>query len=142
MLPLIIILITSHLLPLISTLPSGAPTSACNTLTPIHGGLFAQQTTSPYRIRPYTSRVGQGQTLGLIIEATPSNLGFGGFMIHAVVANNPNQVLGRFEQTDSIRLIECAGANDTATHRNSLTKTNLEFEWTAPRDFAGEVFFK
>lgn len=142
MLQLIFILIISNFLPFISTLPSGAPTSACNTLTPIHGGLFAQLTKSPYRITPYTSRVGQGQTLGLAIESTPSNLGFGGFMIHTVAVNNPNQILGNFGQTDSIRLIECAGPNDTATHRNSLTKNNLEFEWTAPRDFSGEVFFR
>lgn len=141
MLPILLLLITSTLLPCVISKSSGAPTNACSTFTPIHANIFPQLTSSPYRIRPYASRVHPEQTLKLIIESNPPNLSFGGFMIHAL--NSKNETVGRFNPTsDIIKLIQCSGENDTATHINPLDKINLELEWNAPSNFSGEVVFR
>lgn len=126
------------------TLPNGAPESVCNTMLPFHGGgIPPLTTTSPFRITPVTSVIGSGQVLQVEIESFPANLVFKGYMIQARNRFPPNQVLGRFELTDeaAVKLINCGGESNTATHVNTQTKKDLALEWIAPADFKGEVVF-
>lgn len=139
-----IALVLSVLIGPIITLPNGAPVSVCNTMLPFHGGgIPPLTTTSPFRITPVTSVVGSGQELQVEIESFPANVVFKGFMIQARNRFPPNEVLGQFELTDesAVKLINCAGTGNTATHTNTQTKKDLALEWIAPAGFKGEVVF-
>lgn len=137
-------LVLSVLISPIITLPNGAPVSVCNTMLPFHGGgIPPLTTTSPFRITPVASVVGSGQELQVEIESFPANVVFKGFMIQARNRFPPNEVLGQFELTDesAVKLINCDGAANTATHTNTQTKKDLALEWIAPAGFKGEVVF-
>lgn len=139
-----LILVLSALIGPTITLPNGAPESVCNTMLPFHGGGIPPLTTaSPFRITPVTSVVGSGQELQIEIESFPANVVFKGFMIQARNRFPPNEVLGQFELTDesAVKLINCAGESNTATHTNTNTKKDLALEWIAPSNFKGEVVF-
>lgn len=139
-----IALVLSVLIGPIITLPNGAPTSVCNTMLPFHGGgIPPLTTTSPFRITPVTSVVGSGQELQVEIESFPANVVFKGFMIQARNRFPPNEVLGQFELTDesAVKLINCDGTANTATHTNTQPKKDLALEWIAPAGFKGEVVF-
>ncbi|XP_055603210.1 putative ferric-chelate reductase 1 homolog isoform X2 [Uranotaenia lowii] len=139
-----VVVVLSALITPSITLPNGAPTSVCNTLLPFHGGgIPPLTTTSPFRITPVTSVIGSGQVLQVEIESFPASVVFKGFMVQARNRQAPNQVLGRFELTDedAIKLINCGGQDDTATHTNTKTKKDLALEWIAPSDFTGEIVF-
>lgn len=113
-------------------------------MLPFHGGGIPPLTTaSPFRITPVTSVVGSGQELQIEIESFPANVVFKGFMIQARNRFPPNEVLGQFELTDesAVKLINCAGESNTATHTNTNTKKDLALEWIAPSNFKGEVVF-
>lgn len=139
-----IALVLSVLISPIITLPNGAPVSVCNTMLPFHGGgIPPLTTTSPFRITPVASVVGSGQELQVEIESFPANVVFKGFMIQARNRFPPNEVLGQFELTDesAVKLINCDGSANTATHTNTQTKKDLALEWIAPAGFKGEVVF-
>lgn len=139
-----IALVLSALIGPTITLPNGAPESVCYTMLPFHGGGIPPLTTaSPFRITPVTSVVGSGQELQIEIESFPANVVFKGFMIQARNRFPPNEVLGHFEQTDesAVKLINCGGESNTATHTNTQTKKDLALEWIAPANFKGEVVF-
>lgn len=139
-----IALVLSVLIGPIITLPNGAPVSVCDTMLPFHGGgIPPLTTTSPFRITPVTSVVGSGQELQVEIESFPANVVFKGFMIQARNRFPPNEVLGQFELTDesAVKLINCGGEANTATHTNTQTKKDLALEWIAPAGFKGEVVF-
>lgn len=145
MLPVIVfVFLISYLAP-IQPLPQGAPESVCNTMTPFHGGgIPALTTTPPFRIKTSATAVGQGQTLRVEIESIPSELSFGGFMIHARSTSPPFKVVGRFAPSADgvVKLINCDGVENTATHVNPSPKRDLGLEWQAPTDFLGEIVFK
>lgn len=145
MVPLLfIVIVLVNLFHQSQTLPNGAPVTICDTLLPFHGGGIPPLTsTSPFRITPYASSVGQGQILRLEIESNPPGLKFGGFMIHARNLNTPYEVVGRFLPSSDglVKLISCADQEDTATHVSPAPKSNLILEWQAPTNFIGEVVF-
>lgn len=146
MLPLLLLAVLCTVLTPSSTLPDGAPVSVCQTLLPFHGGGIAPMTTaSPFKIVPRQSSIEQGQTMIIAIESTPPELTFGGYMIHARVNNQPYQVVGRFAPSSVgglVKLIDCDGSENTATHSIPSPKSNFELTWQAPSDFLGEVVFK
>lgn len=134
-----------NFLALAVSLPQGAPVSSCQSLLPIHGGGIKPLTTaSLFRIIPLSETVGQGKPLVIEIQSTIFELSFKGFMIHALTANPPYRVVGRFEPSASglVKLINCEGENDTATHSNTSPKVNFALEWQAPTDYIGDIIFK
>lgn len=143
MLPLLLLATLYTLLTPSSTLPSGAPVSACTTMLPFHGGGIAPMANeSPFEIRIGQTSVRQGEIMFVFIESTPAELSFGGFMIQARVNNGPFQIIGTFNIDAAVRLIDCDGFQNTATHSSTTQKSNLELSWTAPNDFVGQVVFR
>ncbi|XP_055528537.1 putative ferric-chelate reductase 1 homolog isoform X2 [Wyeomyia smithii] len=139
-----LVLVLSVLISPSITLPNGAPESVCSTMLPFHGGgIPPLTTTSPFRITPVTSVVGSGQVLQVEIESFPANVVFKGFMLQARNRFPPYQVVGHFELVDesAIKLINCGGESNTATHTNTQPKKELTLEWIAPTDFKGEIVF-
>ena len=134
-----------NILALAVSLPQGAPESSCQSLLPIHGGGIPPLTTaSLFRIIPLSETVGQGKPLVVEIQSTIFELSFKGFMIHALTANPPYRVVGRFLPATSelVKLINCEGEDDTATHSNTSPKVNFALEWQAPTDYIGDIIFK
>ena len=146
MLPFKNLFILLNLIKLTFQLSNGAPESVCDTLLPFHGGGIPPQplASSPFTIHPLSPVVGQGQIVRLEIESDIPNLAFKGFMIHARTVNAPYRVLGRFASSadGSIKLINCQGTENTATHSNTNLKVEFGLDWQAPTDYIGDVIFK
>ncbi|KAJ6636406.1 putative ferric-chelate reductase 1 like [Pseudolycoriella hygida] len=141
---IIVLLFLSNAFTPSTTLPQGAPESVCDTLLPFHGGGIRPLTTvSPFSIETTASAVGQGQILTVEIKSVPPELRFGGFMIHARSTSPPYKVIGRFAPSIDglVKLINCDGVENTATHVSPIPKGDIGLQWQAPNDFLGEVVF-
>jgi Reeler domain len=123
-------------------LPDGAPVSTCKTLMPIHSNILAEATQSVFEIEPQATVVGQGQILRIEIPSQILQLAFKGFIIHARTPNG--RIVGRFASSADglVKLINCEGAQDTATHSNTSPKVDFGLDWQAPTDYLGDVIFK
>uniref|UniRef100_A0A182Q8D5 DOMON domain-containing protein n=1 Tax=Anopheles farauti TaxID=69004 RepID=A0A182Q8D5_9DIPT len=145
MLPLLCLaLVLSTLAPSSYGLPNGAPVSVCDSMLPFHGGGIPPLTTkTPFVITPQSSVIGSGQTLQIDIESFPAKIVFKGYMIQARAADPPHNIVGRFENTDpgAVKLIDCDGEGNTATHTSTSPKQDLTLEWIAPDNFVGDVIF-
>lgn len=129
------------------SLPNGAPTSVCDTMLPAHSGIPARTTASPFAVRTAAAAVNQGDQLTVEIVASPPELMFGGFMLHAVnpdATDEQPSVVGQFVAIDAnqVKGIACGSENSTVTHTSTQPKgSGLAFAWRAPEDFVGEVVF-
>lgn len=142
---ILVLILTSFTFKSSITLPQGAPESVCDTLLPFHGGGIQPSTSrSPFRIVTRTDAVNQGQILKVEIESSIPEIAFGGFMIHARSVRPPYHVVGRFASSVDglVKLINCGGFENTATHTSPQPKPGLGLQWQAPSDFLGEVVFK
>lgn len=136
---------TASILLLIKTiacLPNGAPESTCSTLMPLHSNILPETTQSLFRIEPTARSVGQGQILRIEIPSSIQQLSFKGFLIHARTPNG--RVVGRFAASADglVKLINCDGAQTTATHSNTSPKVDFGLDWQAPTDYLGDIIFK
>lgn len=127
---------------LIVCLPNGAPVSTCSTLMPVHSNILPEATQSLFQIIPQANVVGQGQILRIEIPSDIPSLSFKGFMIHARAQNG--RVVGRFASSADglVKLIDCSGPQNTATHANTSPKVDFGLDWQAPTDFLGDIIFK
>jgi len=128
----------------IHTLPNGAPETTCYSLLPFHGGgsISPLQSQSLFSIKPQNTAVGQGQILRIEIQGSIQHLSFKGFMIHARTLNG--KIVGKFAASADglVKLINCDGNENTATHSNTNPKVDFGLDWQAPSDYLGEVIFK
>lgn len=147
MLPLlfIVLLALSSHIQFSATLPNGAPESVCDSLLPFHGGgIEPLNTVAPFSIVPLQTVVEQGSVLRVEIQADPRELVFAGFMLHARTKTVPEyRVVGKFARAvdGSVKLINCNGEENTATHSNTNDKLDFGLDWQAPSDYVGEVYF-
>lgn len=145
MLPLLLLLVViTNIFSPTTSLPDGAPESVCDTMLPFHGGGIQPQTSaSPFFIAIPASAVGQGQTIHIEIQSNPPELTYGGFMIQARSTSPPYRVIGRFAPSVDglVKLMNCDGVDNAATHVNTGPKKDLGLTWQAPNDFLGEVVF-
>jgi hypothetical protein len=95
-----------------------------------------------FQVIPQASTVGQGQILRIEIPSDIPQLSFKGFMIHARATNG--RVVGRFASSADglVKLINCDGTQDTATHANTAPKVDFGLDWQAPTDYLGDIIFK
>ncbi|XP_045540142.1 putative ferric-chelate reductase 1 homolog [Papilio machaon] len=124
---------------------SGAPPGACVDQTPRHSGIPAQSSVPPYAI--YTSsQVRQGDVLNVTIgSALGAPVIIGGFILQARQVQNPDTIEGTFTKvpnTEMTQIISCRGYNDSVTHTNPEGKPELTFQWKAPDDYLGGIFFR
>ncbi|CRL00019.1 CLUMA_CG013306, isoform A [Clunio marinus] len=126
---------------LINCLPNGAPISTCSTLQPVHSNIPPEASQSLFRIEPQAKIVGQGQILRIEIPSSIPQLSFKGFIIHARTPNG--RVVGRFASSADglVKLIDCSGVQNTATHANTSPKVDFGLDWQAPSDYLGDIIF-
>lgn len=131
----------THLKPIVC-LPNGAPVSTCSTLLPVHSNIPPEATQSLFQVVPQASAVGQGQILRIEIPSEIPSLAFKGFIIHARTPNG--RVVGRFAASADglVKLIDCGGTQNTATHANTSPKVDFGLDWQAPTDYLGDIIFK
>lgn len=125
-------------------LPNGAPESVCDTLLPFHGGgIEPLKTISPFTIVPSQNVVEQGSVIRVEIRADPRELVLSGFIIQARTNTSPYQVVGKFAKSvdGTIKLINCNGVENTATHVNPADKIDVALDWQAPTNWKGTVYF-
>ncbi|XP_072391895.1 putative ferric-chelate reductase 1 homolog [Diabrotica undecimpunctata] len=117
--------------------PDGAPSSACNSLTPFHGGGLAAQKGPPqYSI---VSRL-QNDVVQLTVGST-LGLKFQGFLIQGRTPNG--EIVGTFQLSGGTpaHALDCRHAGDTATHNNPTPKDHLDLIWVPPVGYEGPIIF-
>lgn len=120
----------------VRSLPQGAPSGACQTMMPFHGGIRPQGGIPPYTIVPRR----QG---GRVTVTVTSSLGvpFQGFLLQGRTPNS--EILGQFDSAsvNEGHPIDCAEASDSITHNSPNDKSSIDVVWTPPRGYEGPVIF-
>lgn len=133
---------------LVCALPTGAPTSACQTLVPQHPGVTPSNATTPYVIDvSSTPIIPGGRSYLITLRGISPSTTLSGYMIQARNAANTAQYLtyGSFDRFDpmdnEIQAITCRTSGDTVTHTNSNPKGQVIIKWNAPSTGTGTVRF-
>ncbi|RZB38617.1 ferric-chelate reductase 1 -like, partial [Asbolus verrucosus] len=121
----------------INALPQGAPKTACESMTPFHGGgrITPQNNEAPYlmHLRRLNGAV-------FVTLKSPLSIPFQGFMLQARTPNG--KPLGVFQpKAIKAHTLDCAQPGDTLTHNGSEDKQSIEVEWNPPPDYEGTVIF-
>ncbi|CAH2058294.1 unnamed protein product, partial [Iphiclides podalirius] len=125
---------------------SGAPPGACVDQMPRHSGIMAQTSVPPYALTASASQVRQGSILNVTIGSPfGAPVPIGGFLLQARQVQSPDTIEGTFVGVPSAamaQIISCRGNNDSVTHTSPEDKPPLTFQWRAPDDLLGGVFFR
>lgn len=122
-----------------SSYPSGAPESACITMTPSHG-VPPQNTSSPYVIQFSSSNFSIDSNFTVTITSKDGNTTFEGFLVEVFTEQSePNQ----FKESE-FKVPENAHTtcNGGATHSNADPKHIIELQWQPTTSFTGKVKFR
>ncbi|XP_059479127.1 putative defense protein 3 isoform X1 [Neocloeon triangulifer] len=107
--------------------PGGAPLSACNSMSPIHGG-SAQTGPAPYTV---TATAIDGQTFEVSIVAD-AGVTFRGFFIQGRSVDTDNAV-GSFAAAADAKSIDCfSNLESASTQIDNTDKSSVSVIWTAP----------
>ncbi|XP_046651683.1 putative ferric-chelate reductase 1 homolog [Daphnia pulicaria] len=124
--------------------PSGAPTTACDSMTPGHG--TPSNVACPFvTIFDKTEMFSNG-TLKVTLQAPTSiTKTFKGFMVMGF-DKATSAVIGTFKisSTDQqySKTLDCSQYDNAATHKNDNTKSSISMDWIPPQGFGGDVEFK
>ncbi|KAK3772859.1 hypothetical protein RRG08_024044 [Elysia crispata] len=125
--------------------PGGSPFSTCLTLYPIHSNIPAKTDKSPYvvTLNPSTNYK-EGDVIKVKISSKDGSQ-FTGFQIAAYRESCPAQIVGQFTKSlnpDKSKVFTCVGGmKNMVTHSNGHWVSSIEFEWTAPSNFLGNITF-
>ncbi|XP_066302428.1 putative defense protein 3 [Branchiostoma lanceolatum] len=120
-----------------ASFPGGAPTDACQNLTPGHVNITANSSASPFTIMPASTTYQPGGTLRVQVMGAS----FRGILLQA--RDSTNQAVGFWSDfPDFTRSLTCNNSADSVTHQNTSMKvTGTNFTWNAPRTSPGDVEF-
>ncbi|KZS13269.1 Secreted protein [Daphnia magna] len=140
--------------------PHGAPTTACNTMYPLHKH-NPQKSPCPFETKPYQAEIFSNSSVRIALHtlsltaSSDSSEGsssssetsidsFKGYMIMAFELPSENAVaLGTFQVHNDSHTIDCHGLyQNAATHSSKSHKNIVHLTWTPPADFEGDVIFK
>ncbi|XP_045030123.1 putative ferric-chelate reductase 1 homolog [Daphnia magna] len=123
---------------------SGAPATACDSMTPGHG--YSPMTVPcPFETLLSQTEMSSSDVLTVTIQQSVSSTqSFKGFLIMAF--DQTEGVVGTFKMAssdESSKTLDCGGVyENAATHRTSSLKQSVTFEWIPPESFDGQVFFR
>ncbi|XP_071958420.1 putative defense protein 3 [Antedon mediterranea] len=113
----------------VAAYPSGAASSACESMTPNHGASAQPNNESPYNVTISSSAYTYESEIQIQIS---SDVNFKGFLLQV---RNPDtdEIYGEFiENPPSTKYLGCTGGTSNAvTHSDSTNKMFLEFTWKA-----------
>ncbi|KAI9554365.1 hypothetical protein GHT06_019637 [Daphnia sinensis] len=124
---------------------SGAPTAACDSMTPGHGN-SPMAVPCPFETLLDQTEISSSDILTVTIQQSDSSTqSFKGYLIMAF-DNKTDGVVGTFQiasSDETSKTLDCFGVyENAATHRSSSPKQSVTLEWIPPESFDGEVFFK
>ncbi|XP_041378673.1 putative ferric-chelate reductase 1, partial [Gigantopelta aegis] len=118
---------------------SGAPSSACGSMTPSHGSQ-GRTDQPPFSLSVSSSTYTPGSTMTVTLRREGSGT-FKGFLVQVRTADPTKDQSTRYGQFSAgfNSRTECSG--DAITHVNSNGKTEVTFTWTAPPTDQGDLQF-
>ncbi|XP_057375535.1 putative ferric-chelate reductase 1 homolog [Daphnia carinata] len=124
---------------------SGAPATACDSMTPGHG-CSPMTVPCPFETLLNQTEISSSDILAVTIQQSVSSAqSFKGFLIMAFDTKTDG-VVGTFKIAsldETSKTLDCSGEyENAATHRTSSQKQSVTLEWIPPESFDGEVFFK
>lgn len=126
--------------------PSGAPQrdDVCTDMLPRHGnGTEPQTLPAPFELIVSDVDIKGGERLRITIKNSGSAT-FKGFLLQART-DERNEITGEFYeiiQSEPFNFRNCAlKSHNCVTHANRDPKENVTFEWKAPYDFGGKIYF-
>ncbi|XP_046452896.1 putative ferric-chelate reductase 1 homolog [Daphnia pulex] len=130
----------------IEAFPNGAPSSACTTMSPVHGypRFPPQVTPSPFQTEiPAGEYALMDKAVRLELRSQNEMSKFKGFLVMAFDKNNDAQPIGTFQLPSDGKLMNCtADALDAATHTFNNEKQLVTVEWIPPMNYLGTVVFR
>jgi len=137
------LVVLSALVALVYAFPSGAPEGVCVTGgTPKHAESQPQaQSTSPFSIHVNPVNLKSGGSTTVTIHGQGV---FRGFYVRAHDVQTSQALGGRFTPVDAnqAKALNCEGGQGNAiTHTNNADKSQVQFKWTAPAGYKGQVYF-
>lgn len=123
--------------------PTGAGESACVSMVPGHKGIHPQISASPVSISVSNNNVTQGETVTVTIRGLKDDYAFLGFMIQARAQTEDIQVVGTFQETKGMKIVNCTTLhpNAVASHSGRDPKKSVALSWEASTDYVGPVNF-
>lgn len=121
---------------------SGAPTSACDSLLPVHASIPPLISNPLFQISLDNEVIGQSQIMQIEISGVINDLTMKGFIIQARDENG--QKIGEFmvsPQENLIRAIDCGSPANTLTHSSTEPKRSVIVDWKAPSNYIGDIIF-
>lgn len=124
--------------------PDGAPTAACESLTPAHGGPLPFDV--PVDLTLSTTNVNSGGLVTLQISSAVGTVFgdffFRGFMVQARVEDGTGRVVGFFETGPGVRHVVCPQfyPESTVTHTEHGDKDFITVNWRAPANLSGSSY--
>lgn len=136
--PICVVLVLVCLVDLSWGYGTGAPSRACETMTPGHGS--QQNAANPYAISlGAVSKYSEGVRVTVTITGT-----FQGILLQARLANASDTTpYGTFSVNpeNNVKATGCSGKNNAVTHSSTTAKTNLMVTWTPPSEDVGTLEF-
>merc|ERR1711994_498383 len=117
---------------------SGAPSSACRSMTPGHGN-SVQTSSSPISVSLSTGNINQGNSVTVYTSGN-NGITFKGFLIHAF--DSSNNIIGSFSPPSNAKCLSCGGGCSSLTHRNAASKSQVVSTWMAPSNYVGKAYFR
>ncbi|XP_052281375.1 putative ferric-chelate reductase 1 [Dreissena polymorpha] len=115
--------------------PSGAPVGACDNMAPNHGVVAGQTSTAPYQLTVSKLVFGCKETLKLTLNSSTSDQ-LKGYLCQARTDLTKNVTTGTLKAINGGNN-KCDG-NGSVTHMSNVSKSAVEFEWTAS-EYHGSV---
>lgn len=151
---MLVALLTGH----VAGHPHGAPTTACDTMYPLHKH-SSQTSLCPFETRPYQTEIFSDSSVKIALHTSTLSQSsdssgsssssektidhFTGYMIMAMEKSGGNVALGTFEVYNGSHTINCHGmSHNAATHSSKSHKSIVHLTWTPPADFEGDIVFK
>ncbi|CAF0863696.1 unnamed protein product, partial [Didymodactylos carnosus] len=135
MLNLIFLIFQSNL-PNVETLPGGAPSSACDSMTPEHG-VPSTTCTNSYIIEPEHSSYDPSDSILVTVRGKSSSDRFQGILMMA--RDLENNVIGTWDVTNTaVKTVTC-GKGGGITHTSSDDKVSISAIWHSPNSSAGVI---
>lgn len=124
--------------------PDGAPQrdDVCTDMLPRHGAT-SQPLPAPFEVIASEENIKGGERLRVTIQKSASVM-FKGFLLQART-DERGEIVGEFHkssQNEPFNFRNCASRfRNSVTHANNAEKESITFEWKAPHNFEGKVYF-
>lgn len=130
--------------------PGGAPQrdDVCTNMLPQHQA-STQPSPAPFELVSTVSNIKGGERLKITILRSGSDT-FKGFLLQARTYNASDEslyeIVGEFfasqDQSESFNFRNCALRNhNSVTHASNSEKQTASFDWKAPYDYEGKIYF-